>query len=267
MAFYNRPKAKELSGDLPGAIADFDKAIALNPKEDTFHAERARLSVLTHQLPDEDADNKKIMLHRSIGAFELMGLSTSKIQAHNFMGALECLNQAIALDPTIAITYYARGCTKSLMNDSKEAIADFNKSLELDPTYEPVYHQRGCEKMQLSDFEGALVDFNTVLEYPNPYINTYFCRALAKMETLDLLGAIVDFDNGKTIKPNPESDFYNAELDFYTSKKYKKSIAGFEKYIMTDPNRAKKYLMHLVSISKNIDSILPDGFDKNLLLN
>jgi len=267
-AYLFRAKAKELSGDTSGAISDLDKAIELNPKEANLYNERGQLKESSGHRQEAIADFKKMMLYKSSPELlDYMRMSTFKALTFDFMGSLEDLNKAVDLDPTDAKPYFSRACLKALLKDSKGAIEDFNNSITFDPNYEDSYFFRGFEKMVINDFEGALTDFNTIKGKNDIFLKTYFCLVLAKLETNDLLGAVVDFFKAKTIKPNPHSKHYKTNIEFCTSEKYKFSIAGFEKYISTDSVRAKSYLAHLISLSKDIDTILPDDVDGTIIKN
>ncbi len=88
---------KSESGDRPGAIADFDQALKLDPK----YAE----------------------------AYSNRGMTKS--QSGDKKGAILDFDQAIAIRPQNAIDYNLRGMTKSQLGDQSGAIADLTESAEL----------------------------------------------------------------------------------------------------------------------------------------
>jgi tetratricopeptide (TPR) repeat protein len=91
--------------DFDGAIANFDKAIALNPG---------------------DAVN---YLRRSV-AYKERGLDSRNKDDLNL--AVADLDKAIAIDPLNAVYYFSRGSVKLYQWKDREAELDFRKSLELD---------------------------------------------------------------------------------------------------------------------------------------
>ena len=75
--YYNQAKAKHKLNDYKGAIADYNKAIKLNPRDTAYY-------------------------NRGCAKFDLK----------DYNGALEDFTKAIELDPTFANAYYNRGVAK-----------------------------------------------------------------------------------------------------------------------------------------------------------
>ncbi len=95
--------------ELDYALADFDKAIALDPKHVNALIYRGET-------------------HRQMG---------------NYDKALADLNAAIAIDPKSADAYYARGGTYSITDKRSQAIADYTMAIKLKPDNAIFYHLRG----------------------------------------------------------------------------------------------------------------------------
>jgi tetratricopeptide (TPR) repeat protein len=119
--------------DYVGAVADYDKAIQLNPQCGGFYCNRGQ----------------------------------SKFALSDMTGALADYNKAIELDPDMAIAYFNRGQLKYCADkDFTGAIADFTKAIELhtDPQEDDIFFARANAKMQLKDFTGAVADFTKTIE-------------------------------------------------------------------------------------------------------
>src|SRR6266511_3282184 len=95
----NRGIEKAKNGDLDGAIADFDRAIKLNPKDDAPYYNRAQARRLK-----KDA-----------------------------AGAIADYTRAIELKPDYARAYYNRAMAKQAKGDKAGAEADFKTAEKLDP--------------------------------------------------------------------------------------------------------------------------------------
>jgi serine/threonine protein kinase len=94
-------KQKSDLGDHPGALADYDRAIELNPK-----------SAITYY-------NRGLLKHKKLD---------------DYQGALADYNQAIKLNSKSAITYYNRGLLKhKKLGDYQGALADYNQATKLKP--------------------------------------------------------------------------------------------------------------------------------------
>jgi tetratricopeptide (TPR) repeat protein/DNA-directed RNA polymerase subunit RPC12/RpoP len=116
IAYNNRGTAKETKGDLDGAIADYNRAIELDPKLAQAYNNRGRCKEAKGDLDAAIADH----------------------------------NRAIELDPTYASAYNQRGNAKEAKGDPDGAIADYNRAIELDPKLTIAYNNRGNAEKKLS---------------------------------------------------------------------------------------------------------------------
>jgi tetratricopeptide (TPR) repeat protein len=129
-AYYNRGAAKIEKGDLDGAIADYNRAIELNPKDARAYYNRG-------------------IAKRAKGDLD---------------GAIADFSRAIELDPKYAIAYNNRGIAKDDKGDLDGAIADYNRAIELDPKHAVAYNNRGFDKEARGDLDGAIADYNRAIE-------------------------------------------------------------------------------------------------------
>jgi len=129
-AYYNRGAAKIEKGDLDGAIADYNRAIELNPKDARAYYNRG-------------------IAKRAKGDLD---------------GAIADFSRAIELDPKYAIAYNNRGIAKDDKGDLDGAIGDYNRAIELDPKHAVAYNNRGFDKEARGDLDGAIADYNRAIE-------------------------------------------------------------------------------------------------------
>jgi tetratricopeptide (TPR) repeat protein len=123
----NRGIEKGKSGDLDGAIADFNRAIELNPKDDAPYYNRAQAKGL-----------KK-----------------------DTAGAIADYTRAIELGSTNPAAYNNRGNARAENNDRDGAIADYTRAIELKPNYARAYYNRAMVNKEKGDATGAAADFKT----------------------------------------------------------------------------------------------------------
>ena len=121
----NRGIEKAKKGDLDGAMADFDRAIKLNPKDDAPYYNRAQAKWL-----------KK-----------------------DTAGAIADYTRAIELGSTNPAAYNNRGNARAENNDRDGAIADYTRAIELKPNYARAYYNRAMVKKEKGDATGAAADF------------------------------------------------------------------------------------------------------------
>jgi tetratricopeptide (TPR) repeat protein len=98
---YNRGTTKSQAGNKRSAIADYDRAIALDPRFVDAYINRG---------------NAKATLGQE-------------------RSALADYDRALALAPNDAYAYYNRGCAKYKFDRQAEAMADFERAGQLDPQF------------------------------------------------------------------------------------------------------------------------------------
>ena len=133
----NRGIEKGKEGDLDGAIADFTRAIQLNPKDDAPYYNRAQAKRLK-----KDA-----------------------------AGAVADYTQAIELGSTNPAAYNNRGNARAENNDRDGAIADYTSAIELKPNYARAYYNRAVAKKEKGDATGAAADFKRAQELDPQLVN------------------------------------------------------------------------------------------------
>ena len=117
------------------AMADFDRALALDPRCASAYAARAHL--------------------------------------HNFYGdhdeAIEDADRALALDPNLYEAYRERAMVYLDRENAAQAIADFDRSLQLKPGQPDALYWRGVAKEMLGDLDGAQQDLAMTQALKPPY--------------------------------------------------------------------------------------------------
>ena len=207
---YNKLKKHEK------AIADYNKAIALNPKYAIAYNNR--------------------------------GLAYDELKEHE--KAIADYNKAIALDPEYARAYYNRGYAYNKLKEHEKAIADYNKAIALDPEYAMAYNNRGTAYGKLKEHEKAIADYNKAIAFNPEDAKAYYNRGTAYDELKKHEKAIADYN--KAIALNPEyatayanrgiirlisnEDLYKAIEDFKCARDFfegkdKERMLGFKEWV------------------------------------
>jgi tetratricopeptide (TPR) repeat protein len=160
--FYDSAIVKLNSGDYTGAVADLDRAIAIDPNYADAYFNRAYIKQNHLQdYPGAVADYDRYIAFNanSFAAYYARGvIKLERLQ--NPQDALADFDRTIALNSLHKEAYYYRGFIRSNHSrDYPKALADFDRAIALDNTYAEAYHQRGIlKKDRLNDRPGAIRD-------------------------------------------------------------------------------------------------------------
>jgi TPR repeat/Protein of unknown function (DUF3592)/Tetratricopeptide repeat len=161
--YYNRGVLKQSKlDDSQGALADFNKALSLNPEDANVYYGGGNLKKDQMNNPQGAlADSSKAIAHNTKDAYAYYSRGNLKATKLNDpQGALADYDQAIALNPKYALAYASRGNLKATkLNDPQEALADYDQAIALNPKDAEAYYNRGILKQ--NDARGAIKDFRT----------------------------------------------------------------------------------------------------------
>jgi tetratricopeptide (TPR) repeat protein len=177
--YFLSANQKYEKNDLQGALADYSKAISLDPKFSLAYNARGYLKAFTLR------DHK---------------------------GALDDFNQAISLNPKYVDAYYNRAYLKeSILATPKGALSDYDKTISLDPKFARGYYLRGRLKAELDDLQGALVDYDQAISLNPQSAEAYNNRGLLKKMN-DPQGALADYNKAISLDPKMGIAYYNRGL-------------------------------------------------------
>ena len=234
--FYRAYKKAELK-DHKGAIADYTKAIELNPNDAIAYYNRAREKDILKDYYGSIADNTKAIELNPNDASAFNNRGNAKVDLKDHKGAIADYTKAIELNPNDAIAYYNRGNLK----DHYGAIADYTKAIKLNPNYAIAFDNRGNSKARLKDYKGAIADYTKAIELnPNDAI-TFNNRGNSKVDLKDYYGAIADYTKAIKLNPNYAIAYFNRGNSKGYLKDHYGAIADYTKAIKLNPNGANAY--------------------------
>jgi tetratricopeptide (TPR) repeat protein len=129
----NRGIEKARSGDLDGALSDFDHAIELNPQNDAAYYNRAQARRLKNDSVGAIADYTKAIELGSTNPAAYNNRGNARAETNDWDGAISDYTRAIELKPEYARAYYNRAVAKKDKGDTSGAAADFKRARQLDP--------------------------------------------------------------------------------------------------------------------------------------
>jgi tetratricopeptide (TPR) repeat protein len=129
----NRGVEKAKNNDLDGAIADFNRAAELDPKNDAPYYNRAQAKRLKNDTAGAIADYTKAIEVGSTNPAAYNNRANARVENKDREGAIADYTHAIELKPDYARAYYNRAMLKREKGDKAGAAADFKRARMLDP--------------------------------------------------------------------------------------------------------------------------------------
>jgi tetratricopeptide (TPR) repeat protein len=126
----SRGMTQEMLEHFEQAIADYNKAIELNPKYGNAYNNRGNI----------------------------------KSKRSDFKGAIRDYSRAIELNSQFVEAYCNRGIARENLGDHSKALKDFDRAIELNPEYIDGYLRRAMLRQDSGDYAGAIRDFDRVIE-------------------------------------------------------------------------------------------------------
>ena len=250
----NRGIEKAKDGDLDGAIADFDRAAELNPKDDAPYFNRAQARKLKNDTAGAIADYTKAIELGSTNPAAYNNRGNARVENKDREGAIADYTRAIELKPDYARAYYNRAVLKKEKGDKAGAEADLKLAQKLDPKLigeklgsgsenesDTDLVERGAEKGKKGDLDGAIADFNRAIELDPKNAAAYYNRGHAKWVKKDAAGALTDCNRAIELDPkNAEAYLERGTLKGRTND-VDGAIADLSRAIELKPNYAVAY--------------------------
>jgi tetratricopeptide (TPR) repeat protein len=255
---------KFTQGDYPGAIAGFDRAIAIKPRYTAAYIARAEANLyLGNDLALIRDANLALKLNpESSDAYALRGMGKG------VNGGLADLDRAVALDPRNARAYLYRGFAEITYADPNKALLSIDQALKIDPNLGDGYAVRAVAKYLIGDLQGSESDFNRAFQINANSFIAYAYRGFIKVNAGKKEAGFADMDKAIAISPkNPIG--YGLRGQAYASiGDYPQAIEQYNRSLEINPNRDEAYAYRGIAYlqQKNFQQGLTD-LEKALKIN
>ena len=187
------------------AIADFTKAIRLEPKFFYAYYERANTYRLMENYKKAIKDyTRTIENSTTVGSFSeayrMRGLAYEKIDDYD--NALKNYTEAFEIFPDEPVFLEHRAEIYMERKQYDKAIADYTKWIELDPEDDDAYSNRAAAYFMKNNFESAIPDINKAIELNPDGFHTgsyYFARGLCYLALGEKIKAVASFARAKQL--------------------------------------------------------------------
>jgi tetratricopeptide (TPR) repeat protein len=134
-------------------------------------------------------------------AISLMQRGAAHHETGELDRAIADYDEAVRLDPGLALAYYRRGNVHRDKRDLDRAIADLDEAIRLEPGLTLAYHHRGLAYRDKGDFGRALDDFDAAVRLDPKFAAAYHQRAGLREDRGDRAGADADFAEAARLDP------------------------------------------------------------------
>jgi tetratricopeptide (TPR) repeat protein len=229
-AYFDRGNEWKAKGNHYCAIADYDKAIAINPTFVDAFVSRAhmwwRQGNSRRALADLD---EAVRLHSNHApSFYHRGYIKERIGQLD--AAISDLSEAIRIRPKYSDAYFTRGLAWERKRDYANAIKDFDEYVRLEPDAPEGHAARGDVLDSNGAYNEAIAAYDTAIDLDASFWDAYKSRGIARTNLGNYAEAIADFDI--YIKQNPE------DAGCYESRARARFLNGEFSHAVADAARA-----------------------------
>ncbi len=93
--------------------------------------------------------------------------------------AIADYNEAIRLNPQLALAFNSRGNAWAEKKEYDHAIADYNEAIRLNPQYSHAFSNRGNAWSYKKDYDRAIADYNEAIRLDPKYADAFVNRGIA----------------------------------------------------------------------------------------
>jgi tetratricopeptide (TPR) repeat protein len=176
---------------------------------------RARLSLAVALLGDRQTDRAIAELDRAIALEPRYAEAyANRASAYYMKGrpdrALADYDQAIVLRPAYALAYSNRGVAQKALGRLDQAVRDYTRALELNPDFPDACNNRGNAYRLLGRLDLALADLTRAIDLRPDYDQAYVNRAIVYLEAKDYPRAWADVQACRRLGCAPPPDLLEA---------------------------------------------------------
>jgi len=234
--FNRRATLKSWLGLHDEAIADFDRALALDSKSVGTWLGRGMVHFFKGQPATamEDFDRALELDPNHPRVYLCRGYVLQNQGHHD--AAIQNLRKSIKLDKNLVDAYYQLGIARAAKGQYEAAIEDYTTALKLRPQLSIAYYARGNSRKALDQLDPALADYDEAIRLDPGHSWAYCNRGLAREAKGLIDGAKYDFIMAIQLDPKNRAAHVNLGNVKYLQGKFDEAIGHFSTAFQVDPN-------------------------------
>ncbi|HEY3747757.1 MAG TPA: tetratricopeptide repeat protein, partial [Pseudonocardiaceae bacterium] len=236
IAFAGRGDAHRLADRNEDALADFDRAIELDPQYKWAIFRRGLTYQQMQRYHDALADINRAIEFDAESPWYLGMRGQIYRSMARYDEALAELNRAVELDSESDWGLANRGEIHRLAGRYDEALADFDRAIELDPQYDWAIASRGQTYGAMDRYQEALTDLHRAIEIDPTHtwavgeLGETYLNAGRHNEAVNAFTRVIDME------PNPTWAIVERSRAYQAMNKHDEALADLDRAIQIEPD-------------------------------
>jgi len=241
-ALLVRGQVRRARGNLDGARADFDAAIALVPDDPSAYAQRARVRLAAGDAAGAATDFDAAIQRNPRHGPALLSRALQRLERGDSAGALADLDGCVAVDPGEPVAWSRRGVALQRLGRVDDALASYDRALKLDPAHADAYVNRSAARLVRGEHEAAVADCTKALAIDARRADAYLNRALAESALGRADAAAADYTRVLEIEPGHRQALFNRAIHRSQRKDDSGARADLDRLLRLDPRHADAFV-------------------------
>jgi len=230
-AWNNRGNVYEDKGELDRAIEDYTTAIGLDPNWAYPWNGRGNAYEDKGELDRAIEDYTRAIALDPNWAYPWNNRGNAYNDKGEFDSAIEDYSRAIALDANLAQAWNGRGNAYKNKGELDRAIEDYSRAITLDNNLAGAWNNRGLAYQAKGEFDRAIEDYIKAIALDENFILAWNNRGGAYTEKGELDLAIADFTRAIALDENDTYTWYNRGNAYFKKGDLDLAIADFRQSI------------------------------------
>ena len=233
---------KRNNGEQLNALIEQNKALQKEIAE-----QEKIISNLRKQVPKVKTQEDKDKITEEFTKADNEFLATQKAQEAKkyyedgkYNETIESCNEAIKLNPKLALAYTMRGKAYGKLENFSAAMKDYDEAIKLNPNDYYIYYSRAYDS---KDYNKAIEDLNKSIKLNSHYSYSYHLRGFCYNVLNDYNNAIKDLTKAIALNPNFVESYVNRGYAYYKLQNYKQAIEDFNSALKVDPDYFMAYYL------------------------
>jgi tetratricopeptide (TPR) repeat protein len=236
--YFCRANAYTKLGKLTEAMADYSRAIELEPKLALAWANRGYLYILLRRWTDAVADCSRSIELEAANASAWHSRGAAREKLGQYEKALADYSKALQIDPRFTPAWIDRGNLRARRGLAVEAVTDLTRAIELEPKNAVAWATRGSAYGILRRPDKALADYSTAVRLDPRYAPAWTSRGNAHVRLGQLNAALADYARAIEVNPADFQTWYNRGVVHLRLQQWQEAVRANDRAIALNPRSA-----------------------------